>query len=200
MFSPIRFPVTHPARWTSPSRLVSSSLARSRHVLSIAPVGTIPVSRWHRQLGASGGCHGGRQRVSGPDDKARSEPICRSPLSARDHQPRGLVIFPLPAEPADGRGDAGRPRHRSQSRGGAAVGAEVWPGVRERDPASPAASRRQVAPRWCVTNTPSPTRVWSCMRDEGGPLEAGSQVQASNHCKLRPLRAIVVSVAAKGGT
>src|SRR5512144_1600140 len=32
-------------RWTSPSRLVSSSLAWSRHILSIAPVGTIPVSR-----------------------------------------------------------------------------------------------------------------------------------------------------------
>ena len=38
------------------------------------------------------------------------------------------------------------------------------------------------------------------MRDEGGPLDAGSQVQASNHCKLLPLRAVVVSVAAKGGT
>src|SRR4051812_11983946 len=31
--------------------------------------------------------------------------------------------------------------------------------------------------------------VWSCTRDEGGPLEVGSQVQASNHCKLRSLRA-----------
>jgi hypothetical protein len=38
------------------------------------------------------------------------------------------------------------------------------------------------------------------MRDEGGPLDAGSQVQASNHCKLRSSKAIVVSVAAKGGT
>ena len=42
--------------------------------------------------------------------------------------------------------------------------------------------------------------VWSCTRDEGGPLEVGSQVQTSNHCKLRSLRAIVVNVAAKGGT
>jgi hypothetical protein len=42
--------------------------------------------------------------------------------------------------------------------------------------------------------------MWSCMRDEGRPLDAGSQVQASNHCKLLPLRAVVVSVAAKGGT
>ena len=42
--------------------------------------------------------------------------------------------------------------------------------------------------------------MWSCPRDEGWPLEAGSQVQASNHCKLRSSRAMVVSVAAKGGT
>ena len=39
--------------------------------------------------------------------------------------------------------------------------------------------------------------VWSCIGDEGGPLEAGSQVQASNRCKLRPSRATVVSVAEK---
>jgi hypothetical protein len=35
------------------------------------------------------------------------------------------------------------------------------------------------------------------MRDEGGPLGAGSQVQASNHCKLLSSKAMVVSVAAK---
>jgi hypothetical protein len=96
---------------------------------------------------ASIGCSGRRQRVFRPDDDARSEPICRSPLSIRDHPPCDLAVFPLPAEPADGRGDVGRPRHRRQSRDGAAVGAEVWPGVRQRDPPAPAASRRQVAPR-----------------------------------------------------
>ncbi len=37
------------------------------------------------------------------------------------------------------------------------------------------------------------------MRDEGRPLGAGSQVQASNHCKLLLLRALVVSVAEKSG-
>ena len=41
--------------------------------------------------------------------------------------------------------------------------------------------------------------VWSCTGDEGGPLDAGGQVQASNHCKLLLLRAVVVSAAAKGG-
>jgi hypothetical protein len=38
------------------------------------------------------------------------------------------------------------------------------------------------------------------MRDEGRPLEVGSQVQASNRCKLRASRATVVSVAEKAGT
>ena len=38
------------------------------------------------------------------------------------------------------------------------------------------------------------------MRDEGRPLDVGSQVQASNHCKLLSSKAMVVSVAAKGGT
>jgi hypothetical protein len=37
----------------------------------------------------------------------------------------------------------------------------------------------------------------STSSDEGGPLEAGSQVQASNRCKLQPSRAAVVSVAGK---
>ncbi len=47
---------------------------------------------------------------------------------------------------------------------------------------------------------PQRKEVWSCMRDGGRSPEAGSQVQASNHCKLRPSKATVVSVAAKGGT
>ena len=42
--------------------------------------------------------------------------------------------------------------------------------------------------------------MWSCRRDEGRPLGAGDQEQASNHCELLPLRAVVVSVAGKGGT
>ena len=42
-------------------------------------------------------------------------------------------------------------------------------------------------------------KMWSCTRDGGRPPEAGSQVLVSNHCKLRPSKAVVVSVAAKGG-
>ena len=42
--------------------------------------------------------------------------------------------------------------------------------------------------------------MWSCKRDEGRPLGAGNQAQARNHCELLPSRAVVVSVAGKGGT
>jgi hypothetical protein len=38
-----------------------------------------------------------------------------------------------------------------------------------------------------------------CTRDEGGPLGAAIQVGASNHRKLRRLRAGVVSVTEKAG-
>ena len=38
----------------------------------------------------------------------------------------------------------------------------------------------------------------SCTIDEGGPLGAGLQEQASNHLKLHWLRAFVVSVEEKG--
>ncbi len=41
--------------------------------------------------------------------------------------------------------------------------------------------------------------MWSCERDEGRPLGAGDQAQAPNHCELLSLRAVVVSVAGKGG-
>jgi putative transposase len=48
------------------------------------------------------------------------------------------------------------------------------------------------------------TRQWiegvRCFtRDEGRPLEVGLQERTSNHCKLRGLRVLVVSVAGKGG-
>jgi hypothetical protein len=54
----------------------------------------------------------------------------------------------------------------------------------------------------CATRRVSRTHrqgkeMWCYARDEGGPLEAGSQVQASNRCKLQPSRAAVVSVAGK---
>src|SRR5882724_4544117 len=41
--------------------------------------------------------------------------------------------------------------------------------------------------------------VRNCTRDEGGPFEAGSQVQVSSHRELRSSRAMVVSVAETSG-
>src|SRR6202521_2167096 len=49
-------------------------------------------------------------------------------------------------------------------------------------------------------HTDSKKEVWSCKRDEGRPLGAGDQAQAPNRCELLPSRAVVVSVAGKGGT
>jgi len=68
------------------------------------------------------------------------------------------------------------------------------------DPPQAACGWRQVAHGRCVTDTVPKLELWSCMRDEGRPLDAGSQGQASNHCKLRSSKAMVVSIAAKGET
>src|SRR5262245_2137884 len=48
--------------------------------------------------------------------------------------------------------------------------------------------------------SPVQTVVRNCTRDEGGPFEAGSQVLASNRCKLLSSKAMVVSVAVNVGT
>lgn len=45
--------------------------------------------------------------------------------------------------------------------------------------------RTQLINALCATNTLTVKEVWSCMRDEGGPLGAGDQARASNHRKLR---------------
>src|SRR6266851_9539806 len=47
---------------------------------------------------------------------------------------------------------------------------------------------------------PVHTAVRNCTRDEGRSFEAGSQVQASNRCKLLSSKAMVVSVAVNVGT
>src|SRR5690242_1347921 len=47
---------------------------------------------------------------------------------------------------------------------------------------------------------PQTKEVWSHTGDGGGAPEVGSQVQTSNHCKLLSSKAMVVSVAAKGGS
>jgi hypothetical protein len=50
-----------------------------------------------------------------------------------------------------------------------------------------------------VSRTCQRKEVRCCTRDEGGPLEAGGQAQASSRCKLLLSRAMVVSVAETSG-
>jgi transposase len=60
--------------------------------------------------------------------------------------------------------------------------------------------RNRTGKKLCVSRTHRLSKkVWCCTRDEGRPLEVGSQVQASNHCKLRLSKTTVVSVAEKPG-
>src|ERR1700740_1101873 len=51
----------------------------------------------------------------------------------------------------------------------------------------------------CHERTGLNTTVRNCTRDEGGPFEAGSQVQVSSHRELLSSRAMVVSVAETPG-
>ena len=50
-----------------------------------------------------------------------------------------------------------------------------------------------------VSRTRLRRTVRNCTRDEGGPFEAGSQVQVSSHRKLLSSRAMVASVAETSG-
>jgi hypothetical protein len=51
--------------------------------------------------------------------------------------------------------------------------------------------------RWCAKNALAAMAVRCCTRDEGRPLGAGRQGQASNRLKLHRSRAGVVSVEEK---
>ena len=75
----------------------------------------------------------------------------------------------------------------------------LWPDFRQYAEAATAPTRRQVVPGRCVTNT-FLRRCGAVREMRVGSLDAGGQAQASNHCKLRSSKAMVVSVAAKGGT
>ena len=60
---------------------------------------------------------------------------------------------------------------------------------------------RSGIPHWVVCHEVSPvqTAMRNCTRDEGRSFEAGSQVLASNRCKLLSSKAMVVSVAVNVG-
>src|SRR5215210_5060528 len=78
-------------------------------------------------VGGAPSTWGGAWRAEPWPVGARNEPasrqvaLCRPPLPGRGHQPRRLAVLPLPTQPAHGRGDAGRPRHRREPRDRAAV-------------------------------------------------------------------------------
>src|SRR5205807_342870 len=80
-----------------------------------------------------------------PYDTAEQALLRRPPVPAGGHRPRRLALLPFPAEPADGRGDAGGAGHHRQPRDGAAVEPQVRPGVRQPD--SPAVATEAPAPQ-----------------------------------------------------
>src|SRR5215468_5958787 len=59
-------------------------------------------------------CASASRWVVGWDDDSCSRPLCRLPVPRRDHQPRRLAVFQVPARAAYGRGVASRPRHHRQ--------------------------------------------------------------------------------------
>ena len=145
----------------------------------------------HRQLVVPA-CVGTPGWVVGWDDNARSPPLYRlsvfRPRSSA--MPYGFISASRLVS-AWWR-SCSLPRHHRQPRNRAAVGAQIPPAVRQSDPSSPSSGWRQVASGWCVTNTLLKEEVWCCTRDEGRPLDAGGQAQASNHCKLLSSKAMVV--------
>src|SRR5215212_1870871 len=122
-----------------------------------------------------GAWRGGPGRVGGWHDTHSQVTLRRLPLSGRGHQPRRVALLPLPPEPAHGRRDAGRPRHRGEPRDRAAVGAQVRPGLRQPDPAPAALSWRQMAPGRSVPDDRRPEALalaggrsgWGCARRLG---------------------------------
>src|SRR3954466_2939747 len=89
---------------------------------TIARTGTVKLSGV-RLCGSGGG------RVSVPDDDIPRPALCRLSLSGRTHQLRGVALFPLPAEPAYGRGDAGGARHLGDLRDDPAMEPEIRPRI-----------------------------------------------------------------------
>src|SRR3954471_4664674 len=66
------------------------SIRRIAARVTIASEGTVKLAA----------CRGGRGCVAGWDDNACLPQLRRPPISGRDHQPRGLAVLPLPAQPA----------------------------------------------------------------------------------------------------
>src|SRR4051795_6676708 len=103
-------------------------------------------SIWTGTVNLGGAWRADLGRVGNRNELASHQvPLCRLSFPAGGDQPRCLAVFPLPAQLAHGRGDAGRARHYREPRERAAVGAQVRPGLRQPDPAASAGGRRQMA-------------------------------------------------------
>src|ERR1700724_2319016 len=98
-----------------------------------------------------------------------------------------MAVFSVPVEPAHGRGDAGRPRYLGDARDDPAMGPQIRPGIRQPDPSASASPWRQMAPRWCVTDTLLKEEVWCCTRDEGRAPR-----RRRSGAGVKPLQAAVV--------
>src|SRR3954447_11289480 len=130
---------SNPTYCSIPALLSGSDGIRPRVQLE----GTGPQKR-HVNLGGAWRADPGR--VGNRNELALCQvTLCRLPFPAGGDQPRGLAVLPLPAQPAHGRGDAGRARHHREPRERAAVGAQVRPGLRQPDPAAAACGRRHMA-------------------------------------------------------
>src|SRR3954463_13409674 len=121
--------------------MVRGSLARRRAVSIVPREGTEAIeglcgapSTWEGAWRAGPGRVGGQNELT-----SHQVALCRVSVSTGGDQPRRLAVFPLPPQLAHGRGDAGGPWYRGQPRDGAAVGAQVRPGLCQPDPAAAAA-------------------------------------------------------------
>src|SRR5690349_23210838 len=86
---------------------------RPRHRATGTPLstGAAPNDLWHRQLSSLPACGSAPGWVVEWHDDTCSRSLYRLSVPLRDHQPRRLAVFPVPARAANGRGVAGRSWH-----------------------------------------------------------------------------------------
>src|SRR6476661_6527294 len=116
-------------------------------------------------------CGSGAGRVGGRDDDAYLPQLRWPPLSGRGHQPRGLAVLPLPAQPAHGRGDAGRPRHHRQPQDYTAIGAQVRPDLRQPRRRLPCAGDKWHLDEVAIKIAGKQHWVWRAVDQEGIVLD-----------------------------
>src|SRR3954453_21767659 len=116
-------------------------------------------------------CGSGAGRVGGRDDDAYLPQLRWPPLSGRGHQPRGLAVLPLPAQPAHGRGDAGRPQHHRQPQDHTAIGAQVRPELHQPRRRLPCAGDKWHLDELAIKIAGKKHWVWRAVDQEGFVLD-----------------------------